>query len=665
MNPVDENIDIYSSSFQNNFFTSYEKLRKQGEIVYLPKSNCYIVVGYNEVKQILSDNNTFSSAPLQHIDEILLGADLESHYNVRKILQNELGNLRKANLPDISELSQKTFKVLVENLPMNESVDLVYSLVNPFTFFIATEASGMINVPDNLNFVSSNENFETKIKNINRFFENWDDTYEFINPIVESIENNISLTKIFNEIQLDKEIRKDVLAKFIKMFVVAGTETTSSLIASALFKAISTKDINFKSLEFDSLNNSFINEVLRLYSPAQITFRKSTVKTKISDVEIPANALIAVSLGAANRDSKMFVNPEEFLLDRKNIHFAFGYGRHRCLGEHLGILITQSFLDNFFNSENHFIFQSEEIENHSFFTFKISKIKAYNTLKPAVILKDDTKQNFLKKKGYILLSSFLDKKTIKEILDYYEAIGLNAEKTQPNYLYAKPDLSKEISEKIKTLIQSEFDEEFASGNLLGGVFMVKKPGKHKEVDFHQDWSLVDESEHISYNLWCPLVDTEVESGALMIIDKSDMAGLPYRSSTFPPLEVKHEKKYDRFIKKFSLKAGDAILYKHSMFHGSDNNQSNFDRIAIACGVIPEDVPFVYQNWNSTTSTIDTYEVDRDFYINHIHEVLAGKIPEKYKIIKQVKFDEKPEVSESTFYKKLRKVHGIKRFFFFD
>jgi ectoine hydroxylase-related dioxygenase (phytanoyl-CoA dioxygenase family) len=282
-----------------------------------------------------------------------------------------------------------------------------------------------------------------------------------------------------------------------------------------------------------------------------------------------------------------------------------------------------------------------------------------------VILKNKSLQEKLEKQGYVILNSFLDERTTSTLVNYYQNTGLNAEKTQPNYLYAKPDLSKEISEKIKMLLQSNFDAEFASGNLLGGVFMVKKPGKQKEVDFHQDWSLVDEREFISYNLWCPLVDTEVESGALMIIDKSDMAGLPYRSSTFPPLEVKHEKKYDRFIKKFSLKAGDAILYKHSMFHGSDNNQSNSDRIAIACGVIPEDVPFVYQNWNSTTSTIDTYEVDRDFYINHIHEVLAGKIPEKYKIIKQVKFDEKPEVSEPIFYKKLRKVHGIKRFFFFD
>lgn len=658
-------INIYSQQFQKNAFECYEEIRNLGNVVFLPQSNCFMVVGYAEVKEALSSQEVFSSEPLTQIDDILLSADGEKHNKIRKILQTELINLKKAQLPNIEEISIKTLNILINNLKTDSTSELVYSVVNPYAFYIATLSSGMIDVPNYLDFVNDTSNFDDKIKTINDFFENWDKTYDFINPIVENLFNQPTCQKLFEEIQEVDSYSKEAFAKFIKMFVVAGTETTSGLMASALFLALSNRDVDFKTLDNAEQKNDFLNEALRLYAPAQITFRKTTCHTKLGGIDLPVNSIIALAIGAANRDAVYFENPLNYQNGRKNKHLSFGHGRHRCIGEHLGLKIAQTFLDDFFKSKKHFIFQSEEIDNHSFFTFKISKIKVLMPTKPLVVLKNTNLQHSLMDNGYVVLSSFLNENTIDNILNYYKSIGLNAEKTQPNYLYAQPSLSKEISASLKDFLTPHFNNYFISGDLLGGVFMVKKPGANKEVDFHQDWSLVDEREYISYNLWCPLVDTEVESGSLMIIDKSDKAGLPFRSSTFPPLEVNHDKKYDRFIKKFSLRAGDAILYKHSMFHGSDNNKSSSDRIAIACGILPNNTPFVYQHWNNDKSVLETYEVDQDFYINHIHEVLAGNIPKKYKVISETQFVQKPTLNEQIFYKSLRKVHGVKRFFFFD
>ena len=125
------------------------------------------------------------------------------------------------------------------------------------------------------------------------------------------------------------------------------------------------------------------------------------------------------------------------------------------------------------------------------------------------------------------------------------------------------------------------------------------------------------------------------------------------------------KKYTPFIKNFVLSAGDAILYKHSMFHGSGNNNGTEERIAIACGVIPSNADFIYQHWNQEKSMIESYKVDNDFYIEHIFDVLSGNIPSKYTIVKETAFENKPTLDEPTFYKKMRKLHGLKRFLFFD
>src|SRR5690554_7149152 len=170
-----------------------------------------------------------------------------------------------------------------------------------------------------------------------------------------------------------------------------------------------------------------------------------------------------------------------------------------------------------------------------------------------VALQQEELSKELYENGYVVLRSFLKNKTLKNLNDFYTESDLFKEvKTKPNYLYLNPDKSWEINELIKNELAESFKSVFKAGKLLGGVYMIKQPGENKEVDFHQDWSLVDETKYISYNLWCPLVDTTTESGALMIIAKSDKAGLPYRSSTFPPLEIKYDEKYERFLKKFTL-----------------------------------------------------------------------------------------------------------------
>lgn len=659
----DETLNIFEQDFQENAFDYYKNLRQKGNIVFIKKSSCFLALGYNEVKNIFSNGVLFSSYPLNHIDDILLSADGEKHQKARKLLQEKLINLKKNKLPDIAELTKTVFNALEKNIDTEKDCNLITSIVHPFAFYVATASSGLMDIPKHLDFLKNDDNFKQKLEDINDFYNDWDKTYSFIKPAIEKLDKHSTLFELSNSMlengfDVDKH-----LAKFVKMFVVAGTETTASLMSSCLWMALKNKDIHYAKMNIAE-KLQFVEEVARLYAPAQITFRKATKDTIIENCKIKEGDLIAVSMAAANRDPEFFEHPEQFQMGRKYKCLSFGYGKHRCIGEHLGVQIVISFLDCFFSSKKDYIFQHEKVNYHSYFTFNLSEINT-KVMKPKVTLKNQILQQNLESNGYIVLKGFLNNETSKTLVNYYNATGLNAEKTQPNYLYAHPDLSEEISEKIKSELLDSFQKYFEKGNLLGGVFMVKKPGKEKEVDFHQDWSLVDEREYISYNLWCPLVDTEVESGALMIIDKSDQAGLPFRSSTFPPLEVKHEKKYDRFIKKFSLKAGDAILYKHSLFHGSDNNFSDENRIAIACGILPENVPFVYQHWNAENSSIDSYEVDRDFYVKHIHEVLAGNIPQKYKIIKSTKFDEKPSIDEHSFYKKLRKLHGVKRFFFFD
>ncbi len=282
-----------------------------------------------------------------------------------------------------------------------------------------------------------------------------------------------------------------------------------------------------------------------------------------------------------------------------------------------------------------------------------------------VKLNREIDQAALERDGYIILKSFLNPEQVSTLKNYYTETGLNATKAQPNYLYANPELSQAITQTISEQLNSSMQMAFNQAKLLGGVFMVKPPGTNKEVDFHQDWSLVDEQEAISYNLWCPLTDTVRNTGALILLKNSHKIGLPFRSSSLPPLEIKFQKRYEPHMLKFELNAGDAILYRHSMFHGSENNTGNTDRIAIACGILPSEADFIYQHWDSDANQIQSIKVDHAFYIKHIHEVLSGIIPNQYKKIKSTPMASKPTLSEDAFFKAIQKENKQRRFLFFN
>lgn len=90
-----------------------------------------------------------------------------------------------------------------------------------------------------------------------------------------------------------------------------------------------------------------IEEFLRLYTPY-----RGFSRTPVKDVEIGGRAIkkdepIALVYAAANRDPSIFEQPDQFILNRANIHehVAFGVGAHRCAGSALARLELQIMLE--------------------------------------------------------------------------------------------------------------------------------------------------------------------------------------------------------------------------------------------------------------------------------------------------------------------------------
>jgi unspecific monooxygenase len=76
-----------------------------------------------------------------------------------------------------------------------------------------------------------------------------------------------------------------------------------------------------------------VEEMLRFDSALQLFERTATEPVEVGGVVVERGQKIAVLLGSANRDSAVFDEPDEFVVDRTpNNHVAFGVGVHFCLG---------------------------------------------------------------------------------------------------------------------------------------------------------------------------------------------------------------------------------------------------------------------------------------------------------------------------------------------
>ena len=127
------------------------------------------------------------------------------------------------------------------------------------------------------------------------------------------------------------------VVRLAALFFAAGQETTARLITAGM-RILAEQPALADALRSDPGGiPNFVEECLRLEGPIKSTFRLALEDTKVGDVEIPAGTVVMGSVGAANRDPRVFEDPDRFDPKRPNArrNIAFGHGEHFCPGASL------------------------------------------------------------------------------------------------------------------------------------------------------------------------------------------------------------------------------------------------------------------------------------------------------------------------------------------
>lgn len=127
--------------------------------------------------------------------------------------------------------------------------------------------------------------------------------------------------------------KREVLATCV-LLLVAGYETTSSLLGNGMLLLLRHPDQYARLRESPDVVGPAVEEMLRFESPTHFpSARAAKEPIEIGGQSIAAGDRILACLGAANRDPAVFPNPDRFDIGRSpNRHLAFGLGIHSCPG---------------------------------------------------------------------------------------------------------------------------------------------------------------------------------------------------------------------------------------------------------------------------------------------------------------------------------------------
>jgi len=135
------------------------------------------------------------------------------------------------------------------------------------------------------------------------------------------------------------------------LVLAAGFETTVNILGSGIDLLLRNRDQLTALREDPSLWPNAVDEMLRLEAPVQMTARVAKSPVEVAGVQMDQGDLAILVLAGANRDPKVFDDPDRFDVTRANAakHLSFSGGRHFCLGAALARAETEVGLRSLFD----------------------------------------------------------------------------------------------------------------------------------------------------------------------------------------------------------------------------------------------------------------------------------------------------------------------------
>ena len=357
-----DTLDISGYGTHAGSYEFYDRIREEQPVFWSDRLKRWIVTRYDDVFSAYRNPDVYSSMtfgargggtvlhePAQDrvtrtVSQQILLLDRPEHTRLRKLVSYTFTPRYVATMRDyIGRMTRE----LLEQCRGERDFDFVASFACPLPLQVIAEIVG-IGVADRdqyrewsdaLSFVTE-PNQPTE--DLRAAFHRADDMRAFLFELVECRRRNPGedlVSRMICAEDAGDRLTTDEIVAMAMLLTSAGHETTTGLLTNLLQLVLSDESMKERLASDPTFRKTAIEETLRWEPPLQFSTRIVSTDVEVQGVAIPAGSALALSVAAANRDPRKFVNANMFEPTRTpNPHLTFGQGVHGCLGANLARL---------------------------------------------------------------------------------------------------------------------------------------------------------------------------------------------------------------------------------------------------------------------------------------------------------------------------------------
>jgi cytochrome P450 len=313
------------------------------------------VFGFDEVVQVLRDNETFSSTVYEGVMGAVMGRTIlqmdEPDHRVHRALVSP--TFRSKVLQRWEEdLVQCVVNELIDGFADQGHVDLVQELTFNFPVQVIARILGLPR--------SDFPVFQRWAIAITSVAANWERGMaasealrDYFAGILEERRQQPADDLISELVVAEvdgRQLTDEEIYSFLRLLLPAGVETTYRASGNMLYGLLTHPDQLERVRQDRSLLPDAFEETIRWEPPVTVILRRATRPTEIGAVAVEEGADVALLLGSANRDERKYEHPDQFDVFRASRQsVGFGFGVHVCLGMHLARMETRVAVNTLFD----------------------------------------------------------------------------------------------------------------------------------------------------------------------------------------------------------------------------------------------------------------------------------------------------------------------------